>query len=577
MITAALTGNPNAGKTTLFNLLTGSAYRVGNWAGVTVEKKEGKIRGTKIKLVDLPGIYSLSPCSKEEEIAREFIDSRPDIIINIVDATNLERNLYLTTQLLEKGVPTLIALNMIDSAESKGIKIDVKKLSERLGTVVVPISAKEGIGINELIFFINKLSAPRFKGLADEGRYLFVLQVLRDVLKKPEPKRDITDILDSILLNKFLAVPFFSLFIGVMLWTTFTLGGMISDLFTDVSDPFVRKAIMQTSLSPDAKAFLADGVWAGVGGVAAFFPQIMIMFLFLSFLEDSGYMARAAFITDRLFMRLGLSGKFFVPLVMGFGCSVPAIMSTRTLETERERRIGVICCPFMSCSARMTVYALFAGTFFDKNRGLVVISIYLLGIAAAALSALLLGKTLLRGQEAGFITEIPPYRMPAFRNLWARVGEKLSDFAGRTAGVIMLASIIIWILQAYDFSFHRVPADKSMIFALGRLAAPAFSPLGFGNSVSVAAIFAGIGAKEAVVSALEILGDIKNAFTPLSAYAFMVFILLYTPCIAALSATFREMKSVLYSIFAFLYQTSLAYLVSFIIFQAGSLLMKHLP
>lgn len=617
----AIAGNPNCGKTTLFNALTGYDYHVGNWPGVTVERKEGvKIHnGISITFADLPGVYSLSPSSAEEKIARDFLVSeKPDVILNVTDATNLERSLYLTTQLAETGLPMVVALNMTDRAAAAGISIDSRLLEKKTGIPVMPISASRKEGIDKLLDRLTASLEPAreivvydwktedkiqrlkndmtrleavqvlesdagLKGIGEE-RYRAVSRILKGCLRKRGGERNISDEIDRILLDKYLALPIFLLFMFIMFEVTFgSVGGALSDytnlLVNGAAARFISRTIEAAGASPWTRDMLVDGLWSGMGGVMVFFPQVMLMFLFLSLFEDSGYMARAAFILDRLFVKIGLSGKAFMPMLIGFGCSAVAVAGCRTLENEKDRRLAVILTPFMSCGARMPVYALLAGAFFEKNRGVYILGIYLTGVAVAALSGFILSKTVLRGEQPPFIIELPPYRLPRPGDVFKNMYSKAKDFVLRVATVLAAASVILWLMQNFDFTMQKASSGAdSMIGVTGRLIAPLFAPLGFGRYEAVAALVAGIVAKETVVASLGIalgageagLGSaVRGVFTPLSALSFMVFTLLYMPCVAAVKAIGREMNSLKWTVFAVLYQTLTAYAAAFLVFQIG--------
>jgi len=674
--TFALAGNPNCGKTTLFNEITGSTQYVGNWPGVTVEKKEGKARKLKedVKIVDLPGIYSLSPYSMEEIIARDYIvDERPDLVINIVDATNIERNLYLTTQLLELGIPVIVALNMMDVIEANGDKIDIGLLEKLLGVPVVPTSASQGKGVQELMeralsFVQTAASKPQLKPVAgsifDTGiekclseienlvknqisdkynprwvaikllerdekaaqklnipgnilddikrmqdrlekeyeddietviagnRYDYITGIVSKAVKKKAGNGlTVSDKIDKVVTNRFLAIPIFLALMFAVFQITFgTIGTYTIDLLDGFINDTVAGAVTEWLEAAGAAEWLVslvvEGIIGGLGSVLVFVPQIMILFFFISLLEDSGYMARAAFVMDRLLRKLGLTGKSFIPMLMGFGCSVPAVMAARTLENEKDRRLTIILTPLMSCGARLPIYALFTAAFFARNKSLVIFSVYLLGIVVAILSGILLKKTVLKGDAAPFVMELPPYRIPTFKGILIHMWDRGKGFIKKAGTVIFAASVIIWTCQSFNFSLHMVEnVEESILGVLGHIIAPIFSPLGFGNWKASVSLLTGVVAKEVVVATMGILhgvgeaGEtsielataIQSAFTPLRAYAFMAFCLLYMPCIAAFSAIKREMNSWKWTLFAVGYQTSIAWIVSFLIFQGGRL------
>lgn len=670
----ALAGNPNCGKTTLFNALTGSNQYVGNWPGVTVEKKEGAahLNGQEITVVDLPGIYSLSPYSMEEIVARKFIiGEHPDAIINIVDATNLERNLYLTMQLLELERPMVLALNFMDEVEKAGDRIDVDRLSQHLGIPVVPISAREGKGLTELLevahrqmhtgltvepddlyddytheihhrvgeiihdkayaaeipahwasikliegdedvadtLALSGREKAKVEQLAEEyeassplgdretliadSRYRFIESVVQTSVKKARKQGEPTwtDRIDAIATHKFWAFPVFLLMLLVMFWFTFgPIGSTLSDLLATAIEngltPLVRGALEGAGAAPWAISLVCDGVIAGVGGVLTFLPMIAILFLFLSILEDSGYMSRAAFVMDRTLRHFGLSGKAFIPLLMGFGCTVPAVMGARTMENEKDRRMTIMLVPFMSCSARLPIYGLLVSAFFPTHRALIVISLYLIGVAMAILSGLILKRFVFKGEAAPFLLELPPYRMPTLRNVWAHVWEKVKDFLSRAATLILAMSVVLWLLQSFTPQLqYTTDVSASLLSGIGGVLAPLFIPCGFGVWQAAVALLTGLVAKEAVVSSMSLFYGFSltasgaavalalgSTFTPVSAYAFLVFCALYTPCVAAIATIRREMGSAKWTLACLGWQLGVAYLVSMLIYQVGSLI-----
>ncbi len=677
----ALAGNPNCGKTTLFNALTGSNQYVGNWPGVTVEKKEGKLRhgGNDITIVDLPGIYSLSPYSSEEIVTRNFlIDEKPDLIINIVDATNLERNLYLTLQIAELGCPMVIALNMMDVVEKQGDKLDAALLSSLLNIDIVPISASKGDGIHKLIHacahtvehnaadtkhvdihndigtlpeiytgkvktalelientIFSKCSekglplrwmavkllegdAPtvRLLGLSDDEKrlveefthsaetdkldremliadqkYKFICKTREHVLKRSAKYGELTlsDKIDRIVTNRFIALPLFAAVMLLIFYITFgalgaRLTGIVDTLVNVRFSDFVREALVGAGAADWAVGLICDGVIQGLGAVVAFFPQIALLFFFLSLLEDSGYMSRGAFIMDRALHTIGLSGRSFVPLLMGFGCSVPAIMCTRTLENDRDRRLTIMLVPFMSCSAKMPVYALFISAFFASYRGITIFAVYFTGIIVAILCAFILQKTVLGSGHAPFVMELPSYRMPTAKSLVRHLWDKIKDFFTKAGTVLLGASIVIWFFQYFDFSFdHVVNSAESILGVIGTAIAPVFKPLGFGDWQSSVAILSGLIARESIVSTLGILhgtgsgsGELASVlntvYSPASAYALMTFSLLFIPCIAAVTTIRREMKSAKFTAFALAFQAVVAWVVTFIVYRIASII-----
>ena len=673
----ALAGNPNCGKTTLFNALTGSNQYVGNWAGVTVEKKEGKLKhnDADISVVDLPGIYSLSPYSAEELVSRNYIiDEKPDLIINIVDATNLERNLYLTIQLSELGVPMVIALNMIDVLEKRGDKIDVKVLENELGIRVVPISASKGVGIHKLIHaaehelahrgdsnhldrhinigeplpiyteplkstvetvediirekcvsksiplrwsavkliegdeptekalelsaseadfidgLVKKIETPKIDReiIVADQKYKFICSLCEKAVKLSKKTHELStsDKIDRIVTNRFLAIPLFALIMIAVFYITFgALGSRLTDivdmLFNEKFASFAREGLINLGAADWAVGLVCDGVIGGLGSILSFFPQIALLFLFLSILEDSGYMARAAFIMDRALHAIGLSGKSFVPMLMGFGCSVPALMATRTLENEKDRRMTIMLVPFMSCSAKMPVYAVFISALFASYSGITVFSIYALGLIVAIIYAFIMQKTILKGGHTPFVMELPPYRLPTAKTLGLHLWEKLRDFFTKAGTVLLGASIVVWALQYFSFSFkHVTNPDESMLAVIGKAIAPIFAPLGFGEWQSSVSVLSGLIARESIVSTLGILygsGEggvsavISQVFTPAQAYSFMSFTLLFIPCVAAVSSIRREMNSRKWTAIALGCQALTAWIVTFIVYHIALL------
>lgn len=664
----ALAGNQNCGKTTLFNQLTGSNQHVGNFPGVTVGRKDGVIRGhDNATITDLPGIYSLSPYTGEEVVTREFLlKEKPNGIINIVDATNIERNLYLTLQLMELDIPMVLALNMMDEVAANGGSIDINALELQLGIPVVPISAARNEGIDELVqhalhvaryqekpgrmdfcrpdgpdsgalhrcihgisrliedhaeragvplrFAATKLveddelvfnsldleqnekdaiehvvsqmeeesGKDRMAALADM-RFAFIDEVCQSTVVKPhmskEHKRSVAA--DRILTGKYTALPVFILIMALIFWLTFgVLGQGLSDLLEEgiswITD-LVDQGLTMWDVNPVVHSLIIDGVFAGVGSVLSFLPIIVVLFFFLSLLEDSGYMARVAFVMDKLLRKLGLSGRSFVPMLIGFGCSVPAIMATRTLPSERDRTMTVMLTPFMSCSAKLPIYALFTAAFFPECGTLVMISLYLLGMVVGILVALLLKKTMFTGEPVPFVMELPNYRMPSLGNMLRLVWEKAKDFLTRAFTIIFLATVIIWFLQTFDIRFNVVADSADSLLALiGGLIAPVFAPLGFDDWRASTALITGFAAKESVVSTLTVLlggstAALSTLFTPLTAFTFLVFALLYTPCVAAIAAVKNELGPKR-AVGVVIMQCVVAWLVAFIVHSIGLLL-----
>ncbi len=663
----ALVGNQNSGKTTLFNQLTGSNQHVGNFPGVTVERKEGTVRFKKeMNVVDLPGIYSLAPYSSEEKVARDFIvKNKPDGIINIVDATNIERNLYLSMQLIELHVPMVIALNMMDEVRESGGTIRIDSLSCCLGVPVVPISASKNEGVAELVevayrtfrdrefpkktdycagevhrtihsiahliedhaeragvpakFIATKLvegdislrdemelnsneidmiehavkemedelKTDRKAAIADM-RYTYIEKIVAGAVVRPhvDRGRERTLRMDRILTHKYLAIPIFLSVMGLIFWLTFgVIGSFLSDVLGEGIDRvsgWVRAAMESATVNPTVISLVTDGVFSGVGSVLTFIPTIILLFFFLSMLEDSGYMSRVAFVMDSLLRKIGLSGRSFVPMLIGFGCSVPAIMSTRTLSSERDRKMTIFLVPFMSCTAKLPIYGMFTLAFFPKQAALVMISLYVLGMFLAVLTGLLMKNVLFRGKPVPFVMELPNYRFPGIKSVILLLWDKTKDFLTRAFTLIFIASLVIWLLRSFDPTFNLVTDDsKSLLAGIGRWLVPVFSPLGFGNWKAITALLTGFMAKEAVISTFAVLTGsgsadlptaLRSLFTPQAAYAFLVFTLLYTPCVATVATIRRELQSRLLAGAAVLYQTGFAWLMALIFYQAGSAL-----
>ncbi|KGG80914.1 iron transporter FeoB [Caloranaerobacter azorensis H53214] len=671
-INIALAGNPNSGKTTLFNALTGSRQYVGNWPGVTVEKKEGKTRynDEEIVVVDLPGTYSLSPYSLEEVIARNYIvEENPNVVVNVVDATNIERNLYLSIQLIELGTPVVIALNMMDMVEKMGINIEVKKLSKMLGVPVVPIVASKKKGIEELLDVVVRLSKGEieynpcvvdygkdleekisetieslklnplakkynlrwlaikviegdekvlktlniddeeesfeddeisllddYESIIADKKYQFITEIVSKAVNKPKDEKLTTsDKIDKVLTNKWLGIPIFAGLMYIVFFMTFNIGNIFLDIidvfFSETVSGWASNALEAVGAAEWLKSLIVDGIIGGVGGVLTFLPNIIILFIFISILEDSGYMARVAFIMDRAMRKIGLNGKAFIPMLMGFGCNVPAIMGTRTLDNEKERIAAILINPFMSCGARLPVYILFASVFFAGHEDTVVFSLYVLGILVAIIVGLIFKKTLFKGEGAPFVMELPPYRIPTLKGIFIHVWERVKGYLVKAGTIIFAASIILWFLLGYNFSG---PADitESIGASIGKAIAPIFTPLGFGNWRAALSLVSGLLAKEVVISNMAIIyglgetvaeaaleGDItgfastlSNTFNQLTAYAFMVFVLLYTPCVATIGVIKRETNSWKWTLFSTAYQFVVAWVMAMLVFQVGSLL-----
>ena len=671
----ALAGNPNCGKTTLFNALTGSNQFVGNWPGVTVEKKEGKLKGHKdVTIMDLPGIYSLSPYTLEEVVARNYlINERPDAIINIVDGTNIERNLYLSTQIMELGIPVVMAVNMMDLVEKAGDKIHTDKLSKLLGCEVVEISALKGTGIqkaaekaislaerkNEVTpvhefdskvedaitavgtmlgmdipeaqkrFFAIKLlekddkikeqmkSVPdvsaEIKTLEDafdddtesiitNERYVYISSIIgKCVTKGQKGGMTVSDKIDRIVTNRWLALPIFAVVMFIVYYVSITtVGGFLTDwtndvLFGDIIPPAIEKALVAVNCADWLQGLILDGIVAGVGAVLGFVPQMLVLFIFLAFLEGCGYMARVAFIMDRIFRKFGLSGKSFIPMLIGSGCGVPGIMASRTIESDRDRKMTIMTTTFVPCGAKLPIIALIAGAFFN-NAGWVAWSAYFVGVAAIICSGIILKKTkMFSGEPAPFVMELPAYHMPTVGNVLRSMWERGWSFIKKAGTIILLSTIVLWFLMSFgwvDGKFGMLEAEQlndSILASIGNVIAPIFAPLGWtkageGWKMAVAAI-TGLIAKENVVATFgmlfgfaevaengsEIWGNLAQVMTPIAAYGFLVFNLLCAPCFAAMGAIKREMNNAKWFWFAIGYQCGLAYIVSLCIYQFGTL------
>ena len=671
----ALAGNPNCGKTTLFNALTGSNQFVGNWPGVTVEKKEGKLKGHKdVTIMDLPGIYSLSPYTLEEVVARNYlINERPDAIINIVDGTNIERNLYLSTQIMELGIPVVMAVNMMDLVEKAGDKIHTDKLSKLLGCEVVEISALKGTGIqkaaekaislaerkNEVTpvhefdskvedaitavgtmlgmdipeaqkrFFAIKLLekddkikeqmkqvpdvSNEIKALEDafdddtesiitNERYVYISSIIgKCVTKGQKGGMTVSDKIDRIVTNRWLALPIFAVVMFIVYYVSITtVGGFLTDwtndvLFGDIIPPAIEKALVAVNCADWLQGLILDGIVAGVGAVLGFVPQMLVLFIFLAFLEGCGYMARVAFIMDRIFRKFGLSGKSFIPMLIGSGCGVPGIMASRTIESDRDRKMTIMTTTFVPCGAKLPIIALIAGAFFN-NAGWVAWSAYFVGVAAIICSGIILKKTkMFSGEPAPFVMELPAYHMPTVGNVLRSMWERGWSFIKKAGTIILLSTIILWFLMSFgwvDGKFGMLEAEQlndSILASIGNVIAPIFAPLGWtkageGWKMAVAAI-TGLIAKENVVATFgmlfgfaevaedgsEIWGNLAQVMTPIAAYGFLVFNLLCAPCFAAMGAIKREMNNAKWFWFAIGYQCGLAYIVSLCIYQFGIL------
>ncbi len=605
--TFALAGNPNSGKTTLFNALTGSTAYVGNWPGVTVEKKSGRTRYLEdtIDIIDLPGIYSLVPYSPEEALTGKFLEQEsPDLIINIVDASNLERNLYLTTQLMELNIPIVIALNMMDVVKKRGDSINCALLSVLIGATVVPISASKGEGLSALLkaaddaakdpAAYHHISRPGTGSrdpeteLAD-ARYRYIGNITRKAVKKHSgATKSTTEKIDAVATSHIFAIPVFLLMILLIFYITFgSIGSFlvhsVEYFITAYISPWAQAALTALGASVWVRSLLIDGVIAGVGAVLKFLPQILLLFLLLSLLEDSGYMARAAFIMDAPMRRIGLSGRAFVPLLMGFGCTVPAVMGTRILESEKDKRLTILITPFMSCSAKTPVYSLFIAAFFLGCRPLAMFLIYFLGIIMGLLSALLFKNSILKGEPAPFVMELPDYRLPTVKTVWLHVGRRIKDFLQKAGTSVFIATVIIWLLQSFSTDFHMTSdSSQSILAAVGRWIAPVFTLCGFGSWKPAVSLLTGLVAKESIVSTMSVLysGNLTAAlranFTPLSACSFMIFVLLCTPCAAALTTIHREMGSLKWTAVTAVYQLFTAWYLSAMFYQSAILIQRFI-
>ncbi len=663
----ALAGNQNCGKTTLFNALTGSNQHVGNFPGVTVDQKAGVIKGTDHQVVDLPGIYSIRPYTQEEIVTRDFIlKSRPDAIINIVDATNIERNLYLTLQLLTLQVPTVIALNMMDELVGNGGSVDVQKMSEALGVPVVPISAAKNQGITELVDTLidtaSRRVTPKVQDFCPEGpvhrcihavchiiedhaqriniarrfcamkliegeqdffdalelsqnekeliehtviemehetgldrnaaladmRYNFIEKVCGECVVKAKESREHRRSMqiDKVLTHRIFAIPLFIAIMGLVFFLTFNVvGAFLSNVMSYAIDGLTLladRALTAYGINPVVHSLVIDGIFAGVGSVVSFLPLIVTLFFFLSILEDSGYMARVAFVMDKLLRKIGLSGRSFVPMLVGFGCSVPAIMATRTLSSNRDRKMTILLTPFMSCSAKIPIYTLFAAAFFPGHELLVMLALYFGGILVGILVALVLKNTAFKGNPVPFVMELPNYRFPSAKSVVLLMWEKAKDFLTRAFTVIFMATVIIWFMQTFDTRLNVVEnSADSILAALGRLVSPIFAPLGFGDWRMVTALVSGFTAKEAVVSTFGVILGVSteqlgvalhSLFTTASAASFLAFCLLYTPCVAAVSTIKTELKSGWKTVGIVFAQCLVAWLAAFMVYHVGLLL-----
>lgn len=583
MINVALLGNPNVGKTTIFNAITGLNQYVGNWPGVTIEKREGNF-GKDIKITDLPGIYAMDTFSNEEKISKNFLEEESvDVIVNVVDASSISRNLYLTTQLMEYKKPMVVLLNMIDSAQAKGIKINIDKIQNELGCIVIPMVAKKGVDSEKLKYAIKSIyKKPTTYKIYSEIESETYAQI-DDILKRSttiikDKKKTISEKIDNVCLNPILAYP---IFIG-LLYTLFKftfdwVGGPLQELSGGWIETYIQSPVseMLANSSEWFYSLIVDGVIGGIGGTLPFFPLIFTLFLGITLFEDSGYMARIAFLMDKIMSKVGLSGKAFIPMIMGAGCSSPAIMATRTLENEQDRKITALIAPLMTCGAKLPIYAMFVSIFFPNNEPLVIMSLYLLGIVVAIFVALFLNNTQKNKEHDPFIMELPKYSLPTISSLLKNTWQKSKGFLIRVCTIMFAMSVVIWSLSSFNLGGFTSEINESFLAYVGNIVAPLFAPLGFGDWRAGVSIITGLSAKEIVVATMEVLyGDLNavlpTLFTGLSAYGFLVFSALYTPCIAAL-ATMQKEYGTKMAIASFVYQFVLAWAGAFYVYQVGSL------
>lgn len=663
----ALAGNPNSGKTSLFNVLAKTRQHVGNWPGVTVEKKEGSVnhKGQTHTVVDLPGTYSLGAYSEDEIVARNFIlQDNPDVVINVLDATNIERNLYLTVQMMEMGANMILALNMMDEADARGIKIDTKKLSNKMGVPIVQTIATKSAGIEELMdeavkatgktseptvldygpvinkeiqslkkvlnAYSDKLDYPVHwvaikllendsyivelvkekldAGIIEEAqksiervtqeigfepemgivdkRYTYIAEALDGCLERPsEELVTISDKIDKMVTHKYFGLPIFAIIMLVLYQITFAVGAGLQEVLEgwfEIFGEFAASLLENMGAGELLSRFVSDGLVAGVGAVITFLPLIMVMYFLIGLLEDSGYMARAAYVMDKIMRALGLHGKTFVSMILGSGCNVPAIMSTRTLDSKKDRMIAILINPFVSCGAKIPVYALFIAAFFTSYQGLILFGLYAFGIIIALLSGMIFSKVLFKGEVSYFVMELPPYRIPSIKNVSLLMWEKASSFLKRAGKVIFPMVIVLWILSIFPVGVEQY-SDESFLGIIGNVFAPIFKPAGFGTWQAAVSLVTGIAAKEAVISTMgmvyagvgegtALLATIKDVFTPLTAMSFMIMTLLYTPCLTTLATIKKETGSTKWMLFSAFYTFAIAYVAAVSVFQIGALL-----
>ncbi|MGM0499637.1 MAG: ferrous iron transport protein B [Bacillota bacterium] len=666
-VKVALAGNPNSGKTTMFNEITGSRQHVGNWPGVTVEKKTGRAsyHNYSLEVIDLPGTYSLGAYSEDEVVARDFLTAGDyDVVLNIINSANLDRNLYFTVQLLEMGVDLIAVLNMADEAEKKGIKIDKQKLSQLLGTPVVETVASRGRGIDnlleqtvqnrdlseaslkidygpevenliaEVVSMLKKFDFTQninhrwaavkliehdpeavkllerevgiskakkvksfiaerelkaeddFDNIIIDKKYEFINKVIAESVQRPQEDQEpenVSDKIDTFVTNKYLGIPIFMLVMWGIFKFTFTVGDPLIgyiETFFEAAGGWIGNLLLGAGISPLITSFITDGIIGGVGSVLVFIPNIFLLFLAIGILEDSGYMSRAAYVMDKVMSKLGLHGKSFIPMIVGFGCNVPGVMATRTLDSKRDRIISILINPLMSCSARLPVYIIFAGALFPNHASTVVFSLYALGIVMAVIMAGIFNKILFKGERSHFVMELPPYRFPTLKGVFIHMWEKVGAFIKKAGTIIFAVVVLIWVLANLPLGVEYASAD-SLIGQFGQLVAPIFAPLGFGSWQAASSLVFGILAKEVVVGTLGVVyaageGGLRTAltanFSPLAAYSFLTMVLIYTPCIATLGAIKSETQSWKWPLITATYLFVLAWIVSFVIYQGGLLL-----